>query len=256
MDKARVRRIRGLRPQVESLEVKQVMSLSAGASAVGTLEVLRHMAALKSMPTMTPHRAVHHAVQVIRHRHGHHHRVHLTLPSTPIANPNPNPHPAPIPNPSPILPPSPIPAPSPNPSPMPIAIPSPNYPPFVSPGTDPSSPLKVVLTTDKNTYQVGQPVQVTITETNTSNQDAKVLVGCQILQGSVTRNGVEVWHYVDQRECATFQTVLHAHQSRQLSLEWNGVFSSPGAQSLPRTGTFVFHAGVDGVNGTATFTIA
>jgi uncharacterized repeat protein (TIGR01451 family) len=128
-----------------------------------------------------------------------------------------------------------------------------------NPPQEPLIPLKtsfVPVTTDRAVYRIGQPVTITITETNTSNHDIQVLTGCQILHATVTKGGATVWRFIDARECPTGLGVLHAHQSRHFTLIWNGKFNIPNLPpGISHTGTFVIHAGVDGVSGSATIVI-
>ena len=55
------------------------------------------------------------------------------------------------------------------------------------------SALSASLTTDQTVYQVGQPIQMTFTETNTSNQPINVDEGPSIDGFDVTHNGAPVW---------------------------------------------------------------
>jgi hypothetical protein len=122
------------------------------------------------------------------------------------------------------------------------------------PGPHGASGLVVSVRTDKAVYTAGSPVQITITETNTSNHSDRVLIGCQILTSFVTKGSLEIWRYRDMRYCVTGVGNLPAHQSRQFRLVWNGQFNHP----LPlgsHTGTFVVHAGVDGILGSTSIRI-
>lgn len=111
------------------------------------------------------------------------------------------------------------------------------------------SPLVVRVTTDRQVYRLRRPVRITLTETNTSDHDEPVAIGCQILHGSVTHDGAAVWTFRDFRLCLTGQGMLQAGASRTLGLFWNGR-PNPGVQLEP--GVYVVHAGVDGVTGAAT----
>src|SRR4051794_28360473 len=53
--------------------------------------------------------------------------------------------------------------------------------------------LAVSLTTDRSVYQVGQPIIMTLTETNTGDHEIDVEFGPAIDGFFVTRGGVEVW---------------------------------------------------------------
>ena len=66
-----------------------------------------------------------------------------------------------------------------------------------SPGSFPQFPgegdLAVSLTTDHSLYQRGQPVVITLTETNISSHDVQVVSGPSIDGFSITHNGAPVW---------------------------------------------------------------
>jgi len=111
------------------------------------------------------------------------------------------------------------------------------------------APLAVSVTTDRASYRGGQPVTVTLTETNTTGHDVPAVFGCQILGASATGPGGTVWRYRDRRLCATFVGVLHAGESRRFTLVWDGRPDAPGARLAP--GVYTVRAGVDGVSGTA-----
>src|SRR5277367_5812819 len=55
------------------------------------------------------------------------------------------------------------------------------------------SSLAYSLTTDKSVYAVGQPVQLTFTETNTSNAPVTVTDGPSIDGFNVSEGGTTVW---------------------------------------------------------------
>ena len=113
------------------------------------------------------------------------------------------------------------------------------------------SPLVVRVTTDRQVYRLRRLVRITLTETNTSDHDEPVAIGCQILHGSVTHDGETVWTFRDfrLRRCATGEGMLQSGASRTFGLFWNGR-PNPGVPLEP--GVYVVHAGVDGVTGTAT----
>lgn len=111
------------------------------------------------------------------------------------------------------------------------------------------SPLVVRVTTDRPVYRLRRAVRIAITETNTSDHEVPVAIGCQILHGFITHDGERVWTFRDLRLCATGEGMLPAGASRTLGLFWNGR-PDPGARLEP--GLYVVHAGVDGVTDTAT----
>jgi hypothetical protein len=111
------------------------------------------------------------------------------------------------------------------------------------------SPLVVRVTTDRAVYRLRRPVRITLTETNTSDHDEPVAIGCQILHGSITHDGATVWTFRDFRLCLTGQGMLQAGASRTFGMFWNGR-ANPGIELEP--GVYVVQAGVDGVTGSAT----
>lgn len=113
-------------------------------------------------------------------------------------------------------------------------------------------PLVVSVRTDRASYQVGQPVTITLTETNTSRRDVPALFGARILNATVTGPKGPVWQFRDLRASATFLGVLHAGQSRTFTLTWDGAANLPGGAVVP--GRYTVRAGVDGVSGAAVFT--
>lgn len=115
--------------------------------------------------------------------------------------------------------------------------------------TTQATSLVVTVTTDHAVYQRGQPVSITVTEKNTSRHDVPVLVGCQILSVSGSSNGSPVWRFRDLRECATGRGVLHAGQSRQFTVVWNGRPNVSGSHFTH--GWVVLRGGLDGAAGTA-----
>ena len=123
----------------------------------------------------------------------------------------------------------------------------------IRPATPPTQPLALKVTTDQASYRVGQPVTVTLTETNTSNHDVPALFGAQILNATVSGPKGPVWQFHDRRLSPTILGVLHAGQTRQLTLTWDGTPNLLGASVVP--GTYTVKAGVDGVSGTASFAV-
>jgi len=111
------------------------------------------------------------------------------------------------------------------------------------------SPLVVRVTTDRHVYRLRHSVRITLIETNTSDHEVAVAIGCQILHGFITHEGKTVWTFRDRLLCATGEGMLQAGASRTLGLFWNGR-ANPGVQLEP--GLYVVHAGVDGLTGTTT----
>jgi hypothetical protein len=56
------------------------------------------------------------------------------------------------------------------------------------------SGLSYTLTTDHSVYQVGQPINITLTETNTGNQPIETYWGPYIVgEFAVSDNGATIW---------------------------------------------------------------
>jgi hypothetical protein len=135
-------------------------------------------------------------------------------------------------------------------APVAITIVNPS-PPAPTPATTPntSQPLVVSVATNRATSTVGQPLTVTLTETNTSNHDVPVGNVSPDFFASVTGPKGPLWLGL----APDGKGVLHAGQSRKFTLVWNGAPNLPGA--IPAAGTYVVQAGVDGVTGQATVVV-
>jgi hypothetical protein len=111
------------------------------------------------------------------------------------------------------------------------------------------SNLTVSVATDRSTYQAGQTVRMTLTETNTSNQSVKVTEGCGIDDFWVTQAGTEVWRESKngpQPLCPiSLNGVLGPHQSRTFVVYWNG-HSDEGPPTTP-SGVLRVSGAVDGM---------
>ena len=55
------------------------------------------------------------------------------------------------------------------------------------------SGVSYTLTTNQSTYQAGQPIQITLTGTNTTNQTIQTIAGPDLDNFVVTENGVAIW---------------------------------------------------------------
>ena len=99
------------------------------------------------------------------------------------------------------------------------------------------SDLSFTVTTDKSAYQVGQPVQLTFTETNVSNQPVTVNDGPSIDGFTVTQNGQAIWESNAGNTSPNIQVVtLEPGKSLTETATWNG---EPGdASSVAETGSF------------------
>ena len=99
------------------------------------------------------------------------------------------------------------------------------------------SDLSFTVTTDKSAYQVGQPVQLTFTETNVSNEPVTVNDGPSIDGFTVTQNGQATWESNAGNTWPNIQVVtLEPGKSLTETATWNG---EPGdASSVAETGSF------------------
>jgi hypothetical protein len=119
----------------------------------------------------------------------------------------------------------------------------------VQPVTVPAAhPLVVKVATNRSTYTPGQPMLITITETNAGTTPVSVLTGARILNGSVTGPDGTVWVYRDLRMIATGRGVLRPGQTRAFTMLWNGLNDVAGGKIAP--GTYMVRAGVDGLTST------
>jgi hypothetical protein len=108
-----------------------------------------------------------------------------------------------------------------------------------------SQGLKITLTTDRSVYHRGQPVLMTLTETNTSNQSVDVELGPSTDGFFVTQNGRQVWaSNAGVQPLFIALRTLRPGESLQLSATWNGR-SNVGPASTP-SGPLVVHSQVAG----------
>ena len=114
--------------------------------------------------------------------------------------------------------------------------------------------LAVSLTTDHSLYQRGQPVVITLTETNISSHDVQVVSGPSIDGFSITHNGAPVW-VSNKGPVPLYLSVetLKLGQSFTLQVVWDGR-SNVGPPTEP-TGVFVVHSALIPDGPTATFII-
>jgi hypothetical protein len=114
------------------------------------------------------------------------------------------------------------------------------------------TPLNVSVTTDRGSYRVGQPVRITVTETNTGTEAVEVGV-CGPDRVAVTRQGVVVWRSVDRQACIQVVLLLEPGQSRQFTVNWPGRFNEH--LRTPKTGLFLIQSTLDGASGATTIRI-
>jgi len=86
------------------------------------------------------------------------------------------------------------------------------------------SSLSYSLTTDQSSYQVGQPVQMTFTETNTGTTPVSVGVGPTNSGFDVVQNGVTVWESnTGPLPQYILLKILLPGQSETLKATWDGI---------------------------------
>jgi hypothetical protein len=112
--------------------------------------------------------------------------------------------------------------------------------------------LAYSLTTDQSVYQLGEPVQMTLTETNTSNQP--MIIDPNLVTFNITQDGNWVWGN-DSWYFSQATVTLQPGQSYSHTVTWDGVPSgAPYDGTLNLWGTFV--VSVPGLPQQATFQIA
>ena len=119
----------------------------------------------------------------------------------------------------------------------------------------PEGELAVSLTTDHSFYQLGQPVNITLTEKNISSHDVPVEFGPSIDGFSITHDGTPVWSSnkgVALPQFIALET-LKPGQSFTLKATWNGI-PNEGPPTEP-TGVFVVHNALIPNGPTAEFTV-
>jgi hypothetical protein len=125
------------------------------------------------------------------------------------------------------------------PAPPPPALTAPSIIAPVSQG------LKIVLSTDQKVYHKGQPVVMTLTETNVSKQTVTVVLGPSTDGFYATQNGVEVWaSNTGPQALFLLVKTIKPGASLTLSATWNGQ-ANVASPSSP-TGTFVVHTQIPG----------
>jgi hypothetical protein len=118
-----------------------------------------------------------------------------------------------------------------------------------------SSALSYSLTTNQSTYQAGQPVQMSFTETNTSSRPVTISIGPSNTGFDVRQNGTLVWvsNAGIQPQFLRQETLLPG-QAVTLQATWNGVPNVSGASSHV-TGTFTVTNQQAPTDASATFVI-
>jgi hypothetical protein len=85
------------------------------------------------------------------------------------------------------------------------------------------SSVSYTLTTDQSTYQVGQPIQITLTGTNTSDQTIETVSGPDLDNFVVSENGVAIWESEPVSLNLGIETTLAPGQSFTETATWDGV---------------------------------
>ncbi len=116
------------------------------------------------------------------------------------------------------------------------------------------SGLTYNITSDQSSYQVGQPIQLTFTETNTSTQPVTVGLGAVTTGFDVVQNGVEVWasHAGIQPQSIALE-ILQPGQAVTLHATWSGIPNQVPPSIL--TGNFTVTNQQASTSASATFNI-
>jgi hypothetical protein len=88
------------------------------------------------------------------------------------------------------------------------------------------SSLSYSLTTDQPIYQVGQPIKLTFTETNTGKKPVKVEV--RPTDFTISQNGVTIWQSDPSNENQSPRPKsLRPGQSVSQTASWDGMWNNP-----------------------------
>jgi hypothetical protein len=99
-----------------------------------------------------------------------------------------------------------------------------------------SSRLVETLATDKSVYTVGEPIRITLTETNTTNSDIVLPSMERGAVFTVSHDLTDFWVKGQGRLSAAGKT-LQPGQERTVRVTWNGR-PNVGSRSTPPTGSF------------------
>src|SRR5262249_36810427 len=128
-----------------------------------------------------------------------------------------------------------------------------------------ASPIQDTLTTDRSTYQFGQPVQIRFTRTNTSDEPIPFSLDGAADLFQVSQDGQIVWQssqgppYVFR--AVDYPLILQPGQSWTRTVTWDGwtngaaAFWSPAATAESTTGSFVVTSELDSAALPASFEI-
>ncbi len=105
--------------------------------------------------------------------------------------------------------------------------------------------LTLAVQLDHHAAKVGQPILLTLTETNIGTTAATINDGAGIVAAALRDGkGHPVWQYHDLRLLPTFKGNLPPGASRQVSIQWDGKANLPGAKI--KAGWYTFHLLIDG----------
>ena len=100
------------------------------------------------------------------------------------------------------------------------------------------SPIVETLSTDKTIYKVGQPIHITLTETNTTNAAVVSATQPGLATFTASQNYKDVWKSPGSRRAAPSFT-LQPGQTHSITVTWNGQANvGSHSKSTPLTGTF------------------
>jgi hypothetical protein len=111
--------------------------------------------------------------------------------------------------------------------------------------------LKVRLTTDRRSYRAGQPVRITLRETNVGDEPIGLGASPLYAVSVVDATGTQHWKAWGPEFQATMIKYLPPGQSRTTTVVWD---AHPGAHAgqtrmmMPLTGDFEIHGSLDGVD--------
>ena len=101
----------------------------------------------------------------------------------------------------------------------------------------PGPPITETLTTNRTIYKVGQPIEITLTETNTTKNPVTLSNIANVDGFTATRSFKIVWTQAAPSRRAHSST-LRPGETRKIRVVWNGRPNVASARSTPATGTF------------------
>ncbi len=101
----------------------------------------------------------------------------------------------------------------------------------------PGPPITETLTTNKTIYKVGQPIEITLTETNTTKNPVTLSNIANVDGFTAIRSFKIVWSQAAPSRRAHSST-LQPGETRRVRVVWNGRPNVGSARSTPSTGTF------------------